>query len=81
MQDFLGNDLEVNDSVIFIAPGYRSLVLGRVVKLTEKSIRIAYMNTWNFSKPGYRSELLQRPSQVTKVAGSDLTMYILKNSE
>ena len=77
MKDFLGRDLELGDSVIVIAPGYRHFVLARVIAFTPKQVRVSFMNTWNFSD-GYYTELLQGPSQLTKVDGPDLTAYLLK---
>ena len=78
MKDFLNRELEIGDSVITIAPGYRSFVLARVIKFTPKQVRVAFMNTWNYPD-GYYTELLQHPTQLTKVDGPDLTMYLLKN--
>lgn len=78
MKDFLGRDLEIGDSVVIIAPGYRDLVLARIMKFTAKQVKVSYMNTWNFGKPGRYAELLQYPSQLVKVDGPDLTMYLLK---
>ena len=75
MKDFLGRELALGDSVIIIAPNYRHFVLARVIKFTPKQVRVAYNNDWN----GYGyCELLQSPSQLTKVDGPDLTMYLLK---
>ena len=78
MKDFLGRELELGDSVIIIAPNYRHFVLARIIAFTPKNVRVAFMNTWNFAAPGYYTELLQSPSQLTKVDGPDLTMYLLK---
>ena len=78
MKDFLGRTLELGDSVIVIAPGYRHFVLARVIHFTPKQVRVSFMNTWNFSGEGYYTELLQGPGQLTKVDGPDLTAYLLK---
>lgn len=78
MKDFLGRELEIGDSVIIMAPKYRHLVLARIIKFTPTQVRVAFMNTWNYGKPGYYTELLQSPSQLTKVDGPDLTLYLLK---
>jgi len=75
MKDFLGRALELGDSVVIIAPNYRHFVLARVIKFTPQSVRVAYNNDWNGY--GYK-ELLQSPSQLVKVDGPDLTMYLLK---
>lgn len=78
MKDFLGRELEIGDSVIVIQPGYRDFVLARVIQFTPKQVRVSFMNTWNYGASGYYTELLQPPSQLTKVDGPDLTMYLLK---
>jgi hypothetical protein len=79
MQDFLGRELTIGDSVIVIAPGYRHFVLARVIAFTAKNVRVSFMNTWNYGKPGRHQEILQSPSQLTRVDGPELTMYLLKN--
>jgi len=78
MKDFLGRTLELGDSVIVIAPGYRHFVLARVIHFTPKQVRVSFMNTWNHSGEGYYTELLQGPSQLTKVDGPELTAYLLR---
>jgi hypothetical protein len=78
MKDFLGRELEIGDSVIVIAPNYRHFVLARVIQFTPNQVRVSFMNTWNYGSDGYYTELLQTPSQLTKVDGPDLTMYLLK---
>jgi hypothetical protein len=77
MKDFLGRELALNDSVIIIAPKYRSMVLARIIKFTPTSVRVAFMNDWNYGKPGYYTELLQTPDQLVKVDGPELTAYLL----
>lgn len=78
MKDFLGFELALGDSVIIMAPGYRHFALARVIKFTPTSVRVSFMNTWNYAKPGYYTELLQSPSQLTKVDGPDATAYLLR---
>jgi hypothetical protein len=78
MNDFLGRPLELGDSVIIIAPRYRSLVLARIIGFTPRNVRVCYMNTWNYGKDGLYEELLQSPGQLVKVDGPDLTHYLLK---
>jgi hypothetical protein len=78
MKDFLGRELAIGDSVIVIAPNYRHFVLARVIQFTPKQIRVSFMNTWNYGPEGHYTELLQSPSQLTKVDGPDLTMHLLK---
>ncbi len=67
MKDFLGNPLAVGDSVILIAPNYRSLVTGRIISQTPKNFRVAFLNTWNYGPDGHRQEILQASTQLVKV--------------
>ena len=78
IKDFLGRELEIGDSVIVIAPGYRNFVLARVIHFTPMQVRVSFMNTWNYSGEGYYTELLQSGCQLTKVDGPELTLYLLR---
>ncbi len=65
-KDFFGTELDIGDTVAFVAPGYRHLAKGTITKFTEKMVFISYQNTWNFSKPGYPSEIKQTADQLVK---------------
>lgn len=75
-KDFLGRNLEINDSVIFITKGYRDYTLGRIQSFTPKNVRVAYKNQY-----GDLDSLIQDESQLVKVDGPDLTMYLLKKED
>ena len=66
MKDFLGKDLAVGDTVVFIAPRYRILCKGEIFAFTPLKARVKYLNTWNY-RDGYPCELLQEPKQLVKV--------------
>ena len=66
MQDFNGKHLNLGDTVIFIAPGYRSLVKGTVIAFTNKFVRVSYTNFWNYGHPGLTKNFLQSPDQLVK---------------
>lgn len=80
MKDFVGRPLELGDSVVVMAPGYRHLVMAKVIDFTPRSVRVAFMNTWNFGKTGMYTELMQSPDALVKVDGPDLTTFILCNA-
>lgn len=65
MKDFIGNELEVGDKVIFIAPNYRHYAKGIVQRFTKETVVIEYTNTWNYIK-GSAMTIKQIPSQVIK---------------
>lgn len=48
--DFLGNEINVGDRVIFEAPKYRDFVIGKVISKAEKTCQIEFLNTLNNSK-------------------------------
>lgn len=75
MKDFLGRPLELDDSVIFITPGYRDYTLGRVIKFTAQKVRVAYQRHKNSDSV---SDIIQHSSQLIKVDGPELTMFLLK---
>lgn len=77
MKDFLENDLCVGDSVVIMAPNYRSLTKAQIIAMTSKNIRLAYFNDWNFKPEGKYIEVLQDPKQVVKFAGPEATQWIM----
>lgn len=66
MQDFLGKDLVIGDTVLFIAPSYRNYAIGTVVRFTNKYAIIEYVNTWNYSS-GLKTDIKQTGEQLIKV--------------
>ena len=66
MRDFFNTELTVGDTVAFMAPGYRNLVKGTIIRFTPKMVIIEYLNNWNFSNPGYPCEIKQTPDQIIK---------------
>lgn len=36
MKDFLGNEIQIGDPIVFMELGYRNLVKGKIIKITEK---------------------------------------------
>lgn len=75
MKDFMGFELNVDDWVVAILPHYRELVLGRVVKLTPKKVRVEYQ--LNKSPQDH----LYDPTSLVKVDGSHLTIKLLKGGQ
>jgi len=66
MKDFLGIDIEIGNTVVFMAPKYRNLVKGTIIDITPQKVRIAYINTWNY-KNGKHMTILQESYQIVKV--------------
>jgi hypothetical protein len=70
MNDFQGKPLALGDQVAFPRPNYRGLTLGTVVAFTPKKIRLEYVNTWNYGKPGHTEYFLTNPCDVAKLEKS-----------
>jgi hypothetical protein len=69
--DFLGRPLAVGDYVILIKPRYRELLLARITKFTPKQVRVVWGDKdWD--------QMIQHASQLCKVEGPDLTLFLLK---
>lgn len=43
--DFLGNELQLDDEVVFIQLGYRNLLNGKIIKMTDKTCLIEHEPT------------------------------------
>lgn len=76
MKDFLNREIDVDDSVIMIIPGFRNLVLGRVIRIGPKTVRVQYTAPFGYNKDEI-FEVSRAPRDVVKVDGPDLTMYLL----
>lgn len=61
-KDFLGQELNIGDEVVFIQLGYRNLLRGKIKKITEKTVLIEHKKTNTYS-----TETKQFPSQVVKI--------------
>ena len=52
MEDFLGNEIVVGDKVVTLAKNYRGLVKAKILSISEKSLLVEYLNTWNYGANG-----------------------------
>lgn len=66
MNDVFGNELAIGDIVAFYAPGYRSMVTGKIIVFTPQQVRVEYNNTWNYGKSGRIETYLNFPSNFAK---------------
>lgn len=63
MKDFLGQELQIGDEVIFSPKHYKySLVIGKIVAFTPQKIRVEY----KFSYENYTHDYLMEPAQLIK---------------
>lgn len=73
-KDFLGQELHVGDSVVFVQLGYRNLWFGTISKLTEKTALISHKETNTCS-----TETKQFHNQLIRVTDNVLNMSSLKS--
>jgi hypothetical protein len=73
--DLLGRDVFEGDAVAFTHQN--SLMVGKVVKITPKQVRVVSLMTPKYRDSGY----LKYPNQCVLIGGPDLTMWILKQQE
>jgi hypothetical protein len=71
-RDKLGTVLAVGDCVTY--PHQNSLQIGLIKKLAEKMIRVYPLDK------GENFIVLKYPSDIVRLNGPDISMYILKNS-
>ena len=60
--DFLGNEVNIGDEVVFMQLQYRSLMKGKIIKMTNKKVYISHEQTNTCSK-----ESIQRYDQIIKI--------------
>ena len=59
-KDFLEQELNIGDEVVFITPGYRDFSKGPIIKITDKMVFIEKSSSWN-------NEIKQFFDQVIKI--------------
>jgi hypothetical protein len=72
-KDIFGQELVLDDCVVY--PQSNSMKIGKVVKINPKMISVK-----NLTANGWRSETLKYPSDLVKVHGPEVTMYLLTNT-
>lgn len=58
MKDYLGNDLQVGDEVVYVQLGYRNFQKAIISRFTDKFV---------FIKEGKSREIKQAPNQLIKI--------------
>ena len=71
--DYLGNEIEVGDYVIFVEKNYRNFKIGQIKRLTEQMVFVEYPARWGNGK----SELRQAFSQVVKISDKEAFIHKL----
>ena len=69
--DKLGRELNMGDCVVY--PQSNSMMIGTVIKFTPKMITVKGVGT-------YRWESRKYSSDVIKIDGPEVTMYLIKNA-
>lgn len=69
--DILGQSLEVGDAVVF--PSSNTMYVGTITKLNPKMVKVKRVGT------RYTWEQNKYPTDLAKVSGAEVTMYLLKH--
>jgi hexokinase len=69
--DKLGRELNMGDCVVY--PQSNTMIIGTVIKFTPKMITVKGVGT-------YRWETRKYSSDVIKIDGPEVTMYLIKNA-
>lgn len=70
--DILGQPLALGDCVVF--PSSNSMHVGTIIKFNPKMIKVRRVGS------KYKWEQNKYPSDLAKVSGAEVTMYLLKNN-
>lgn len=70
-RDILGQSLAIGDPVVY--PVSNSMCVGTVVKLNPKMVKVRQV--------GSKWEQNKYPTDVARVSGAEVTMYLLKNQK
>lgn len=61
MKDFLGNELNIGDAVIFANKSYRELERGKIVKITPCFVFISYEKFTDFTIKQTGAQIIKIP--------------------
>ena len=64
-EDYLGNELNIGDTVVFMQIGYRGLMKGEIVSMSAQKAKIKHPPTNT-----YKKESIQFYNQMIKVEGA-----------
>lgn len=73
-KDLFGQDLEVDDCVVY--PVSNTMHVGKIVKLNPKMVKVERVGN-----KGWRREINKYPTEVVKVQGTEVTMYLLRSQQ
>jgi len=62
MEDFLGERLEIGDTVIFFEPGYRNFTKGKIIKFTPQKVKVEWTGHRNWT-----STYTEHPTTFVKI--------------
>ena len=60
MKDFLGNELNVGDTVVMIRPNYRELMKAKIIRFTNCFVVLSCPHVW-------KGEIKQTSDQMIKI--------------
>ena len=72
-KDILGQPLDIGDAVVF--PSSNTMYVGLITKLNPKMVKVKRVGQ------KYSWEQNKYPTDLAKVSGAEVTMYLLKNNK
>lgn len=72
-RDLFGQELAIDDCVVY--PISNIMHVGKVIKINPKMVKVQRVGN-----KGWRSEVNKYPSELVKVQGAEVTMYLLRAS-
>lgn len=67
MKDFLGKELSIGDSVVFIVKGYRAYDTGKIISFNEHQVKVKYFYCANENCQTEVRTIHQDPWQLIKL--------------
>lgn len=74
-KDKIGNVLSIDDVVVFNPPRYKGIKLGKIIRFTEKGVRVQFKAR---AQDTELSDTAVADGDVLKVDSAQATMYVLK---
>lgn len=74
-KDLMGRPLDEGDCVAY--PQSNSLVVGTIIKINPKMLKVAAVGSKGYWARGTN----KYPSDLVKLEGEDVTLYLLKNTK
>ncbi len=76
MKDYLYQELNVGDYVVFRTPSYSSISIGKIITFTPQKVRVEHWQNYGIND---RTNLLVDPDAVAKISAEFVELYFKNN--